>query len=177
MSKYVKGLQQAELERRIAEQSIRDFLVISIKGVAGTDNNQMRGELRQKGIRLFVVKNSLFRKALAKHGMDSAGVLFNGPCAIAYGGDSIVEVAKEVSAWARKLEPLEIKGAFLEGSVLDASAAVQLAKMPSRVELQGRLASAAMAPGSRLAGTVAGVAGVLAGCIKAIVDQGEKKAA
>jgi large subunit ribosomal protein L10 len=177
MSKYVKELVQAQLEKKISDEQISDFLVVSAKGVGGTDNNVMRGELKKKGIRMAVVKNSLFSRALRRRQMEGAAQLFSGPSAVVYGGDSIVDVAKEMVVWVKKLKTLELKGAFVDGTPFDSKGAEQLSQMPTRVELQGRVVSCACSPGGRVAGALMGPAGVIAGCLKSIVEKAEKQAA
>jgi large subunit ribosomal protein L10 len=172
MSKKVKALIQDEFKSRF--EGVNECLVVSLRGLSGMENNEMRGALLNKQIRVSVVKNSLARRAFRDLGAEAMGALLTGPCAIAHGGDSIVDVAKVMMDWSKKLEKLEIKGGYLDGQTLDASQAKELSKLPSRRELQGAVVAIAKAPGSRLAGAITGPAGYLAGCIKSLVEKLEE---
>lgn len=175
MSKYVKELIQRELERKF--EGVNEFVVLSLKGLGGVENNLMRGVLKEKGMRLFMVRNTLAKKALNNIGMAAAAALFTGPCALAYGGDGVVDVAKELVQWTKKNAAVQIKGAFLDGRALDVEAAGQLAKMKSRSELQAEVVMLAKSPAARLAGALIAPAGIIAACVKTIIEKGEKQAA
>ena len=171
MSKYVKGLLEAELAKKIEDNSIEDFLVMSLTGISGTDNNLMRGELNKEGIGLMVVKNALFKRALKSHDMSEAAEMFEGACAVAFGGDSIVDIAKQMADWRKKVPSLEIKGAFLEGGILDSKSATALSKMQNRAELLSQLVSTIQCPGSNIAGAIASPGGIIAGCLKTMIEE------
>jgi len=176
MSKYVKELFQKELEAKFS--GVGDFLVIETKGVNGNENNEMRGSLKSKGIKLTVVKNALMRRALDNLGMSAAMSLFSvGPCTVVCGGDSIVDAAKEIADWGKKISELSLKGAFVEGDVMDAEGAKALAKMPNRTQLQGTVAMLAASCGANVAGAIASGGGIIAGCVSSLVEKLEKEAA
>lgn len=171
MSRKVKGLMQDELTDRF--KGLNEFVVVSVRGIGGIDNNDMREDLSSKSIRLNVVKNSLAKRAFEELSLADTQRFWQGPSAVAYGGESIVDVVKALVEWGKKLEPLSIKGGYLEGKVLDGAAAEGLAKLPSRSELQGNVVALAQSPGARLAGAIGSGASYLAGCIKTLADKEE----
>ncbi|MHC5059983.1 MAG: 50S ribosomal protein L10 [Planctomycetota bacterium] len=176
MSKYVKELLQKELADKFAEAG--HFLVIETKGVGGNENNEMRGALKEKGIKLTVVKNALMRRALEGAGMSAAvGLFLAGPCTVASGGDSIVDVAKEIADWGKKVKAIQLKGAYVEGDIVDAEGAKALAKMPNRAQLQGTVAMLVASCGANVAATIASGGGAIAGCVSSLVEKLEKEAA
>ena len=177
MSKYVKGLLRGDLGKIVEDRGIDNFIVINMMGIKGTDNNRLRGELREKGVYVTVVKNSLFRHVLKDREMGGAVGLFEGTCAIAYGGDSIVDVAKHLEACKKKAAGLGIKGAYLEGIVLDEKGAAEVSKMKSRLELQSDVAGIILSPGANLVGAILGPGSYIAGCVKSIIEKAEEKAA
>ena len=139
----------------------------------------MRGVLKSKGIKLNVVKNSVMRQALEGLDKSAAVSLFlAGPCTVAYGGDSVVDVAKEVVEWAKsnRVEVISLNGAFVDGEVMDADGAKALSTMPSRTELQGRIVMLAQSPGANVAGAIVGGGGLIAGCIKSLIEKLEEAA-
>ena len=156
-----------------------DFVVISTMGVSGVNNNIMRGELKEKGIRAMVVRNNLMRRTLGELELAGAEKLFEaGQCTVLFGGEGAGVVAKEAVAWAKKLKAIELKGGYIDGVTMGGEAGVKaLAAMPTRAELQSQIVQIALTPGSNVASAILGAGGAIAGCIKTIIENHEKEAA
>ena len=155
-------------------------MVVSTKGVGGVNNNVMRGALKAKGHPAARGQELAVRQGVAairrwtRRRSCSAG-----PCAIAYGGDSIVDVAKELHRLDQESSrPWRSRAPSWTAALFDgqgADAAVQDAD-PSGAAGHGSSA-AFCRPARRLAGALKGPAGVIAGCLKTIIEKAEKQAA
>ncbi len=168
MSKQVKKMLSDELRK--AFTGVNDVVVVSIEGVGGIENNQMRLALRKKDIHVQVVKNSLAKRLFSEIGLDSANRLLEGPTAVAWGGPTIVELAKEITNWVGKLKKLQIKGGASAGQSLTKEQVTALSKLPSREELLGRVVSLAMGPAARLVSLMNSPAGRIAGQLKTMSE-------
>lgn len=173
---------EAEYERLFGEHA--DALVVQPVGMSVADSNAFRTRLAEHKLRMQVLRGNLAQRVLEARGLSNTGPLFAGPAAfiVADGqgsADSAIAAAKVVSEWRRKTgsEFPAVKGGLLEGKLLDAATAQQLAKMPGRRELQSLLAGQIVAPARRLAGQLVAGGGKLAGALKARITQLEKEPA
>lgn len=92
MSKQVKDLITKELTKQLGE--IDGVGVINPRGIDAIKNNQLRRRLREKGLRMTVVKNTLARRAMEGKKLQGFDKLLDGPSAVIYGqGASISSVA------------------------------------------------------------------------------------
>ena len=175
MSKTVKDMMTEMYRRKFADVS--DAVLIDIRGIQSNDNNALRGDLARKQIKITVVKNLLARKALSESGLAPVCDLIDGPTALAFsvGSDvSVVNVARELVDWAKKLQNLEFKGAVLDGQVFGPNQIAELSKYPTREEAQAKTVQIILSPGRNLAGAIAAPGANLAALIKAIEEKLEK---
>jgi large subunit ribosomal protein L10 len=171
MSKRVKEMLIAEIRTRVGDN--RDLLLIDSSRLDAVTANKFRLALRAKEIGALTVQNTLARRALGEFGIKFSDDLLQGPTTLVWGGEDIVALSKEIAKWAKDLEPLQIKGAVVEGSSLNASQVDALSKSPGRLELISQIAGLALSPGRHLAAAILGPGGKLAGQVQAIADKAE----
>ncbi len=171
MSRVVKEMIIKEIEDRL--EGNRDLLILDSSRLDAVTNNRFRLAMQEKGIHLLVVKNSLALRVLGDDS-DQMRQLFEGPSTLAWGGEDIVALSKELTKQSRELDLLEIKGGTVEGQALDASAVEKLSKSPGRRELISMISGQILSPGARLAGAMLGPGGVLAGCVASIAEKDDE---
>jgi large subunit ribosomal protein L10 len=173
MSKHVKNLVVEELKERYGQ--LDSAAVVRIIGLDAVTNNKLRRRLLGKKIEVHVVKNSLARVALKGRPLEPLANGLDGPVAVVTGGDSIIDVAKELVAVAKEKEyaKIELKFGIIEGD-RELIPVGRLAMMKGRRQMQGDVVGCAIGPARKLVGCLAGPAGRVVGCLKAIVEKGEK---
>lgn len=173
MSKSVKNLIIREYQARL--KGFDDAALISIRGVSSNDTNTLRKKLRDKKIKVSVVRNALARKAFEGTPLANLAPALEGSSALAYGGASVVEVARELVALIETMPTVELKGAVLDGTLYKGKAGVtELSKFPTKEEAQAQVITLLLGPARSLVGQVLGPGRTIAGLVKAIEEKLEK---
>src|SRR3954469_11192144 len=152
MSKRIKNLITKELGDRF--NGIDSVAVINPRGIGATKNNQIRRKLREKGLRMTVVKNTLAKRAVGPESkLKGFDALLDGPSAVIYGQASIATIARLILEEKKADEKLELRGIFFDGDVYAGDKGVeQVSKLPTREEAVGQVVALLLAPGQKLGG-------------------------
>jgi large subunit ribosomal protein L10 len=171
MSKKVKQMLMAEIGEHLGES--KNLLLVDVSKLEANDANTWRIALRGSNISALTVKNTLARRVLADRGVEGLDSVLSGPTTLVWGGEDVVELSKSIAKWAKELEALEIKGATIEGNILDHDAVMQLSKSPGRAELLSEIAGLMLAPARQIAGALLGPGGRVSGAVKAASEKEE----
>lgn len=167
MSKSIKDLIVTEYRRRF--EDISDALLIDIRGIEANTNNELRIDLLQKDIHITVLKNSLAKTAFAETNLDLLNPTIDGPSALVFGGDSVVDVARNLVDWAKKVKQLELKAAILDGELFEGADGVKrLSDFPTKEEAQATVIQLVLSPAGNVLRAATSPASNLLGIIKEI---------
>ena len=113
---------------------------------------ELRKQFRDQQIEYRVVKNTLAKRAIKGTEAEVLDALFEGPTALVVGYDDPVSPAKVLFEFMeKKKDRMTVRGAMLDGKLLDAAAVEQLAKLPSLEALRAILAGVINRPAQMLA--------------------------
>lgn len=169
MSKVVKELMIREMRRDIGD--VREVVVVDTSKLNAVATNKWRLDMQKRNFRVLGVKNAVAKKALGEIGLTGLQSVLAGPSTLIWGGDDIVALTKEITAWAAVTKEVEIKGGALGETALTPKDVEALSKSPGRAEILAMLAGAIMGPGAQLAAALNGPGGTIAGQVKSLTEE------
>ncbi|MGB4609058.1 MAG: 50S ribosomal protein L10 [Saccharofermentanales bacterium] len=121
-------------------------VIVDYRGLTVEEVTSLSKELRDAGVEMRVIKNSILSRAAKAAGLEGLDEVFAGPTAIAFSNEDVVAPAKIIANFAKNAEALEIKGGIIEGKVSTVEEINALASLPSREGLLSMLLSVLQAP-------------------------------
>jgi len=159
MNKQAKKNYVEEMKKNFTSND--SVMIAQYQGLKVTELDELRKELRNKGILFKITKNRITKIAIKETQVKDLEKYFTGPTAAAISSDPIT-TAKILTKFAKSHEKLKIVAGFMDGKVLDEKEVAIIATLPSleeaRAQIIGILASPAqklvsilLAPGSKIA--------------------------
>ncbi len=138
------------------------IFLVNYRGMTVAEMTKLRRQLDQAETSLVVVKNTLFKRALAQTGLSLPDEMFEGPLAMGAVTGDAAAVAKTFKDAISTSQFLQLRGGVLNGRSLTADEAKALADIPSREVLLAKVVGGLQAP-------IAGLVNVLNGPIRGLV--------
>jgi large subunit ribosomal protein L10 len=177
MSKLVKQMELDSLSKTF--QGVRDMVMLTADKIGSQLDFNFRKTLREKKVRLQMVKNSLARKVFEANGVKLDDKVWTGTTIVAWGADSIKDLSKAVDALIKdvvKKNPKDdnkykIKTAIADGQPIPMASAMT---MPTRLEAIGEIIGMILGPASEIVSALTGPAAQVASQIATIADKKEE---
>ena len=129
----------------------KSAVAVDYRGLTVEQDTKLRKNLREAGISYKVYKNTMIRLAAKGTDFEQMADLFKGPTAIAVSKDDATAPARILYNFTKEAKALELKGGVVEGSLYNQDTIQQIATIPSREELLGRLFGSMQSPITNLA--------------------------
>jgi large subunit ribosomal protein L10 len=138
-----KEASESRIRKNIKETGT--FFIVKYSGLSGPELNSLRLSLRDAKSELFVVKNTIARRALKEIGRDDLTKAVDGPCGFVFATEP-VGTSKVLYTFSKDHNELKLEGGVLNEAVIDASQITALAKLPSREVLLAQAVGAIKSP-------------------------------
>jgi large subunit ribosomal protein L10 len=146
-----------EVERLKSDLAkVSTVILTTFQGITVAQDTQLRRAVQGAGGKYRVVKNTLAEKAGAGTSAESLLKGLSGTNSISYSTDP-VSLAKILAKVAKDVPAFRFRAGVVEGRVLSVAEIQQLALLPSKDELIGKIMFMLQAPARRSASALAGV--------------------
>jgi len=147
MSKEQKKNYISKMETQF--QNNEAVMVTHYQGLTMSQLDELRGQMREHGIKFTITKNKITKIALEKTKCKELSNLFIGATAVAFSDDAIIS-ARILSKFAKTNENLKLLGGIMGNEVLDQAAVQNVANLPTLDEARANIVGILAAPASKL---------------------------
>ena len=172
------SLKREDKEKQVAWlreqfQGVRALFLTDFQGLTVAEMNDLRTQLRARGISFKVMKNTLVRLAYKDTGVEVIGDDLVGPRAAAWtaSDENVPAMAKVLVDFAKVHPNMGLVRGALDGKIVEPSDLEMLSKLPSREELLSKLLGTMKAPVGAFVNTLAAVPRSLLNALKAIEEK------
>jgi len=165
---YRQGL-EGQLKKGLDKKD--NIFILKYSKVSSSAMNDLRKELKRKGAKMLVVRNTIARKTLKDIKLEGIAGLIDGPIAIVYSDSDAVNISKTLAKFVKEHEASQLQGGVLQQSILSAEDVKRLASLPAREVLLSMLLSAIQSPLSSLAYVLSAKTRELLYALKQIADK------
>ena len=137
--KILTQKQQAVAELTDKIKAAQAGVIVKYEGITVADDTALRAALRKAGVEYAVVKNTMTGRACEAAGYGDLKKVLEGMTAIAVSTEDPVAPAKILKEYADKIESFELKAGFVDGEVLDKKGVEELAAIPPKPMLVGKM--------------------------------------
>ena len=147
MNKEQKKNYISEMEAHF--QNNEAVMVTHYQGLTMSQLDELRGQMREHGIKFTITKNRITKIALEKTKCKELSNLFTGATAVAFSDDAIIS-ARILSKFAKTNESLKLLGGIMGSEVLDQAAVQNVANLPTLDEARANIVGILATPASKL---------------------------
>lgn len=168
-TKAFKSEKIDEIKAKVEKAQVA--ILTEYKGYSVDEITKLRRSLQKEGGDYMVTKNTLAKIAIKGTEYEILADMLKGPVAIAFGYEDQVSPAKAVSNFIKESKKGVILGGALDGKLLSAKEAEDLAKLPSKEELYAKILGSINSPASGIANSINAVMAQLTRAMAAVRDQ------
>jgi large subunit ribosomal protein L10 len=122
------------------------FFIVRYSGLSSPDITTLRQSLKTARANLFVVKNSVARRALKTSGLEEMVKSLEGPCGLIFVNDEPIDASKVLYNFAKEHEQLKLQAGRFEDKILERKDIESLAKLPDKLTLRTQTVIALKSP-------------------------------
>src|SRR5580693_4753990 len=146
---------QEDLDKlKVALAKVSSVILTTFQGITVEDDTKLRRAVQAVGGKYEVVKNTLAERAGAGTAAEPLLKNLSGTNSIAYTAMDPVALAKALTKIAKDVPAFKFRAGVVEGRVLSIAEIQQLASLPSKEELIGKILFLLNAPAQSIASTL-----------------------